>query len=558
MVVCSGHGRCGKHSNCECAAGWTGPACASEIYDLVASSCHHYELEVSHGHYKYFRVRVPPSFRGGFLEVNVSASAPLIVLVSGSEKGLPTKRSFDLSNFDDWMQRRTTSRLQFRVHSPMSDEYFSDSSNRHLAESLYANADIPGEIPLHMPAVACPSISPGWQDPSCHTQQFARCERDCATCISCNKTAREDDMCGTACKICLTSRCIEAFSTCAASVGCMGGDAHECESKCSNCMACLDSNDPACRHCRCCTACLPLAAKCGLLSSTADDVNYLHIAVFNHHRFDPERSVIHGVVDLGLREEPSFVEPTREFNWIGALYDRFQDIQDLEFTQRTRYPDGEQFLYDINFNRSDTIEQEVRLFSQRLTLLHLVNAGSAENVELSFTAGPDITHVLTASSVAPKTLFDFDQVQALHPHTGKIHVDMLGKSTIWCALFAGDEDASVIITARSFGHHEDASPMVFTFLSIFTVLCCLIVCGSVYNGLAKSAERNPGRREPQSSISERLASLVRTTPSNRTPGTSERSQGRSLQGYMSAASDFMDPSVEEQYLFRGGIGDDGM
>merc|ERR1712139_437664 len=100
--------------------------------------------------------------------------------------------------------------------------------------------------------------------------------------------------------------------------------------------------------------------------------------------------------------------------------------------------------------------------------------------------------------------------------------------------------------------------MVFSLLSGFSLLCCLIVCVSLYSGLKKSGERHPPIGEPQSSISERLASLVRTTSSHRTSGASERSQGHSLHGYDASASGFMDPSVEEQYLFRGGFGDDGM
>lgn len=253
------------------------------------------------------------------------------------------------------------------------------------------------------------------------------------------------------------------------------------------------------------------------------------------------------------------MQPTQPSSWIAALYDRFQNVQDLESTQRTRYPDGEQFLYHFNLNRSGELQKEVRIFSQRLTLLHVVNAGEVKEIQLSFSSGADITHVLASSVAAPKTLFDFDQVfSQLH---GKAHIAMLGKSDIWCALFAGNDDASVVVTVSSVGPPTAgaaaASPMVFILLCIFTLLCGLIVSGSIYSGLKKPAERNTAIVEPENSISERLASLVRP-PSHRTQSTTERSQGRSLQGYVSSSSDFMDPSVEEQYLFRGGFGDDGM
>merc|ERR1711871_1457105 len=135
------------------------------------------------------------------------------------------------------------------------------------------------------------------------------------------------------------------MANCAASVGCMGGDARECEDKCTGCMACLDSSDEACAHCRCCTTCLPFAAKCGLLSSAFDDDRYLHVGVLNHRKVHSASATIHGVVNLGLREEPADVQPESPPSWTAALYDRFQDIRDLEYTQRTRYPDGEQFLY---------------------------------------------------------------------------------------------------------------------------------------------------------------------------------------------------------------------
>merc|ERR1712130_993778 len=149
--------------------------------------------------------------------------------------------------------------------------------------------------------------------------------------------------------------------------------------------------------------------------------------------------------------EPGNVKATHPESWIATLYDRFQNIQDLEFTQRTRYPDGEQFVYDFDLNTSDTLRKEVRLFSRRLTLLHVFNVQDLQEVKLSFTGGPDLTHVLTSSAGAPKTLFDFDQVHSdPHGNVQKVHVDMVSKTGIWCALFAGDEDASVVVTASTF------------------------------------------------------------------------------------------------------------
>jgi len=340
----------------------------------------------------------------------------------------------------------------------------------------------------------------------------------------------------------------------------MGTDAHECEDKCTNCMACLDSSDPACENCRCCDTCLPLAAKCGLLSTAFDDDRYVHVAVLNHRRLYNGRPSIQGTIDLGLREEPGFVQPPVESNWIATLYDRFQDIQDLEFTQRTRYPDGEQFLYDFNFNSSGMLRKEVRLFSQRLTLLHVLNVGKMQDIQLTFSTGPEVAHVLSSSASAPKTVFDFDKVHV--QSKGKVHIDMLGKSDIWCALFAGSEDASVVVTASAYSTSaaSSASSTVFGLLCVFTLLCGVIVMCSIYSGLKKPAERAAAIIEPeahQGFISERLASFAGRSQSSST-GPSERSQGRSLQGYVSSPADFMDPSVEEQYLFRGGIGDDGM
>merc|ERR1712176_1081317 len=132
-------------------------------------------------------------------------------------------------------------------------------------------------------------------------------------------TAAVDDACTAACVGCLGTGCIDVLSNCAASVGCMGDDCHECEEKCTPCMACLDSSDPACAHCGCCSTCLPLAAKCGLLSTAFDDASYVHVAVLNHRRLGNQRPVIQGHLDLGLREEPSFVQPTVKSDWIATL-----------------------------------------------------------------------------------------------------------------------------------------------------------------------------------------------------------------------------------------------
>lgn len=539
---CSGHGTCAKGSVCRCESGWVGAACQHRMHDMLAVSQNHYDVDVGKGRYRYFRIRVPPTFRGGFLDVNVSADAPVVVLIAaGEDRGLPTKRNFDLSNFDAWLDKRNFSRLQYRIEPAAGASY----DDRRLAA-------VARRLPGTPSAFTCPRISGGWQEQeACHTKSADACRGACDLCMVCNKTTAVDDACASACNRCMGHMCVDTLAECAAAAGCMEEDARQCEHRCTSCIACMDSNDAACQKCRCCSSCFPLAAKCGTLASAFDEINYVYVAVHHHRRSANSVEHVKVSVDISLREEPSFVQPMLPSSWIGELYDRFQNVQDLEMTQRTRYPDEAQFLYNIDLSTSKEVKKRVSLFEDRLTLLHVGNPTSSIGIKIAFSAGPKIVHVLSSTAAAPKTLFDFDRVHMQQDYG--VLIDAFGKPDLWCAIFA-KVDASLIVTISPVVPASATSPtMVIALVSFLILICGLLLCGSSYSAYKKKSEH--GEETRSRPLSERIAGFLSNRGSS---APSDRNNIHSLQGYMSSSDNVMDPMVEEQYLFRGGFGDDGM
>merc|ERR1719188_1534466 len=110
-------------------------------------------------------------------------------------------------------------------------------------------------------------------------------------------------------------------------------------------MACFDSNDRACKGCRCCIGCLPLAAKCSLMQrQPAEYTRFVFVGLYNHRRYYNDKTTVPAVVDISLTEDPKYHLEELPKSWIADLYNDFHDIDSLEITQRTVYPDGQQFI----------------------------------------------------------------------------------------------------------------------------------------------------------------------------------------------------------------------
>jgi len=287
-----------------------------------------------------------------------------------------------------------------------------------------------------------------------------------------------------------------------------------------------------------------------LQQKPAEYNRFVFVGVYNHRRYYNDRDVVHAVAHISLTADPNFEREELPSNWIADLYDPFHDIRSLEVTQQQIYPDGEQWIYELQLGGSEALRLEVRLYRDRMTLLHIQNAARADNMILEFVTGNNITHVLSSSRAAPKTFFDFDQV-----HTQvrrQVEIRSNGEPYIWCAIF-GATDGYVQVAARTYRDVPAAPvPIGFALVCVFALLCGLVVLGVIYGGAQRLGEHLGV--DPNMPLSERLSGLVRKQNPHESMASLTRSG--SLSGYV--GSDVLDRSVEDQYLHRGGIGDDGI
>jgi len=374
----------------------------------------------------------------------------------------------------------------------------------------------------------------------------------CMRCVGCVKGNKEDGGCSRACNACVSPGCINTLALCAGNASCMGNDAVKCEAGCGRCMACFDSNDRECSGCRCCKDCLPLAAKCSvMLEQPAEYNRFVFVGIYNHPRYKHDRAVVGATATISLTADPAFEREQLPSSWVADLWDPFHDIRSLEMTQREVYPEGEQYIYDVEVREAKALRLEVRLYHDRMTLLHIQNRAHARIMELQFLSGPNVTFVLSSTRKAPKTFFDFDKV-----HTQmRRRVTLLagGKESLWCAIF-GAADGFLTINVKTFAEAEAAPlpPVGFALVCVFALLLGIMVLGVIYGGAQSIGDRFGV--DTSASITERFASLVR--PSNPHESTASLTRSGSLSGYI--GSDVIDRSVEDQYLHRGGIGDDGI
>eukprot|EP00441_Pelagodinium_beii_P043868 CAMPEP_0197641408 /NCGR_PEP_ID=MMETSP1338-20131121/15391_1 /TAXON_ID=43686 ORGANISM="Pelagodinium beii, Strain RCC1491" /NCGR_SAMPLE_ID=MMETSP1338 /ASSEMBLY_ACC=CAM_ASM_000754 /LENGTH=804 /DNA_ID=CAMNT_0043214389 /DNA_START=8 /DNA_END=2422 /DNA_ORIENTATION=+ len=620
---CSGHGSCDRFGACKCFSDHTGPACEHRKYDIVVGQ--DFDFQVAAGHYQYFRVHVPPHFVGGYVEVQVQSTAPLIVLIRNDD--LPTKSSFDISNFDEWINNRNMTDLKFKV--PPSDGIAGVSmagagaysfkepvhggpydADGMRDDALDSSADtqrfpIPGmgmpppglegqgrrlkqlmkrakeakswpdffrrtqgvrsevnadgslgrqlqddAITGHVPA-QCPKLVPVLTHALCKTSEFKQCQDSCMQCLNCVQSSTDEMACSASCQACIQPQCTRALAGCASDVSCAGPEAQRCEVNCGSCMACFDSNDRRCALCTCCAGCLPLSAKC--IGQSASESRYVFVGVYHHRRYSSQsRGVIVAKADVGLTADENFVRQDdvelAQKSWIAALYDTFNDMKNVEIANSEDYPSGQQFMYDLALSHLEKLHLQVRVYRDRMTLLHLKNVRDFENMELEFLAGPDISHVLISSKAAPKTLFDFDKTIP-KGEDNIVVIQGSGQPSMWCAIFGSDDGWAQISAKTSGGGGPDSMNFSFALVLVFGVICGLLILAAISGGLQKLSD---AMSQPRMPLTERLANLVRR------PNESTASLTRvgSLQGY--SGSDVIDRNVEDQYLHRGGLGDEGL
>jgi len=289
----------------------------------------------------------------------------------------------------------------------------------------------------------------------------------------------------------------------------------------------------------------------------AEYKRFVFVGVYNHRHFYSDKDVVRAAADISLMADPNFNKEELPSSWIADLYDPFHDIRSLEVTQAQVYPSGQQFIYNLQITEHERdLSLQVRVYRDRMTLLHVTLPPDTAEMVLAFKPAADVTHILSSSQAAPKTFFDFDQMHVKEVTSGseevasfKVHV--IGKTTMWCAIF-GAENGMVELDARSMVAAPQAPALGFAIVCLLAVLFAFFVFGVVCGGAQKVSDFIG--MDSSIPIMERLGCLVGTSSPHES--TASLTRTGSLSGYV--GSDVIDRSVEDQYLHRGGAGDDGI
>lgn len=547
-AFCSGNGVCQKFGVCACKGDYTGDACQHGQLDLVAVASGSDHFQVSSGSYKYFRVRVPPTFAGGYLRVELTATSPVIVLVR--DDVVPTKGEFQYSNFDDWLNKSLNTVMKVAVPSgrdPLRalSRSFVPRSRRLNASEAQGAARF---LDVSDRGVQCPSLPQKSLDTrACGGTGFVRCLESCSRCMEC---VPGDTGCNLACSTCKSASCYAQLSACARDLTCSGPVAQECGSHCSGCMACVGSNDRRCATCGCCAQCFPVAAKCGLTELTELEYTYyIYVGVLNHRHFYNDAAGVDVNIHLELKEDSTYSSHAVPGSWLAELYNPFLDLRNFETEPPGKYKGSHWFLFDVRFVGQSQITATVKLYRDRLTLLRLVDAPDGVSIWMSF-PGAIITHVLSTPLIAPKTFFDFDNIY--RPNSQAFTLQGGEGQVRWCAIFGG-ADATIQMQARMesvvVGDHPTGS-LQYSFMWVFVLLCCFVGLSYLYGGSSKFGSNDRGGLQ----LPERLRDLF----AQRRAHESITRLTRDELGYEGCD---IDHRVDEEYLNRGGrgcTGDDGI
>lgn len=582
-ALCSGRGQCNA-GVCKCFGDFAGPACEGAKTDMMVAAAGTYNFQVASGTYQYFRIRVPSDFQGGYLKVALKSSVPLILLIRNND--LPSKTQYEMSNFGDWISHKTNSNKFFKVVPTAPGQTGPAGSGGGSTRKLHAvlpqvrSWESDGFLTSSARKLAGAQLPPGlpkFDGPACLTQGFKLCEDSCIRCSSCVKGGPKDQGCTASCESCLSMECADTLSACAGNTTCNGDEAHYCEANCGPCLSCLDSNDPACSGCKPCMSCLPLAAKCTTVQfqPTANE-RYLYVAVYNHRRYYNDKDSASATVELSLVPDPHWNDPDMPLfdipeTWLGELYDSFQTLPMLASGNQQDYPEKERHLYEVSVGPQTDRRMEVRVWRDRVTLLHFTELQNvnAKTFKVSFLPGLDVGHVMVSSQAAPKTLFDFDQLPDVVNRT--VVLDVEGVPSMWVAIFGaadgflqmevgGEQVAQQIspLPHPATDSQRDSETARSSFSVggvVWVVIALLLVVGCIYCGALEKFQELTGIKinipVVQSIIDARRSQYPRYES---TTGLTRALS--SLSGY--TGSDVIDRSVEDQYLHRGGIGDDGI
>lgn len=279
---------------------------------------------------------------------------------------------------------------------------------------------------------------------------------------------------------------------------------------------------------------------------------YVFVGVYNHRRYFDDVSDAHVIADVTLKVDPDFAQNVLPATWLSDLYNPFVDISSLELphkgvAQGDVYPEGDQFIYNMRPVDDEGIEQQVKVYRDRMTLLHIPNEDLADRLHLSFT-GANVSHVLVSTKAAPKTLFDFNSAPGVASGRA-VEINAEGEPALWCAVFGTTDGWANVVAARRSAAGR-GMPLASACVALILATILFLNCGV-------SKKLGLGQRlgfDDSISLSERLWCWVtRQAPHESTVGLTRED---TMTGFV--GSDVVDQSIEDQYLHRGGMGDDGI
>eukprot|EP00392_Amoebophrya_sp_AT5.2_P003241 g3246.t1 len=337
QLQCSGHGVCESGSVCRCDPTHTGEACEHEKHDLLLAAGR-YRFELWPGAYRYFRIKIPGVFRGGYLKLHLKSRHAVAALFS-LEK-FPTKAEFQESNFVEWLLHKKDQELRFPIprkqvmeeemaregrgtqkfdQGGVGDVFYgapgpSSSNSRTKFKSATASTTTAASAGKSI-VDQCPSQLDftGSNEVCGPSESLKFCEDQCMQCVMCSEemqvagastvpgasssssgsTANCTQSASSSCSACL--ECVPTLQKCGKNLDCKHSPVSKsCTLSCATCMgSCLLSNDENCGECGCCEKCLPWSVVCG---NTAEDAGvvvedeFAYLAVYNHRMYYNEGS----------------------------------------------------------------------------------------------------------------------------------------------------------------------------------------------------------------------------------------------------------------------------
>lgn len=271
----------------------------------------------------------------------------------------------------------------------------------------------------------------------------------------------------------------------------------------------------------------------------------LYVGIYNHKRYYNDTQEVQVVIDVNLKVDPDYEETAMPSSWMEELYDPYIAISDIDKTQAGLYPDGSKYIYHIqggNTRPGHAAVGEVAIYQNRLTLIHVDNGDGADTVRLLFT-GTNVSRALVSTLAVPKTLFDFNAA-SFSDDEGYFNIMTKHEPAVWVAVWGKSTGIASVVLWRT-------APPASSNLGV-TVFVSIILCCVVCVGCAKREQLEELGLGAVGSLGERLWCWVK----KQTRYEASDHLMTTKDGF--AGPDTVDQEVEDQYLHRGGIGDDGI